>query len=110
MFAPVEGETFDVIVSNPPYIPDADIAELEEKVREFEPLLALKGGEDGLDYYRRIAERIRRYIARGGLCILECGEGQAQEIVRIFSETARCDFAMIVRDDADVERIVKIGF
>ena len=79
-------------------------------MRDFEPRIALDGGEDGLDYYRRIAERIRRYIARGGLCILECGEGQAQEIVRIFSETARCDFAMIVRDDADVERIVKIGF
>ena len=101
---------FDLILCNPPYVKSGEIASLDKEVRDFEPRIALDGGEDGLDYYRRIAERIRRYIARGGLCILECGEGQAQEIVRIFSETARCDFAMIVRDDADVERIVKIGF
>ena len=79
-------------------------------MRDFEPRIALDGGEDGLDFYRRIAERIRRYIVRGGMCIMECGEGQAQEIIRIFRETARCDFAMVVRDDAGVERIVKIGF
>ena len=109
LFDGVRGR-FDLILCNPPYVKSGEIASLDKEVRDFEPRIALDGGEDGLDFYRRIAERIRRYIARGGLCILECGEGQAQEIVRIFSETARCDFAMIVRDDADVERIVKIGF
>ena len=109
LFDGIRGK-FDLITANPPYIKSGEIVSLDQEVRDFEPRIALDGGEDGLDFYRRIAERIRRYIVRGGMCIMECGEGQAQEIIRIFSETARCDFAMVVRDDAGVERIVKIGF
>ena len=109
LFDGIRGK-FDLITANPPYIKSGEIALLDQEVRDFEPRIALDGGEDGLDFYRRIAERIRRYIVRGGMCIMECGEGQAQEIIRIFRETARCDFAMVVRDDAGVERIVKIGF
>ena len=109
LFDGIRGK-FDLITANPPYIKSSEIASLDQEVRDFEPRIALDGGEDGLDFYRRIAERIRRYIVRGGMCIMECGEGQAQEIIRIFRETARCDFAMVVRDDAGVERIVKIGF
>lgn len=109
LFDGIRGK-FDLITANPPYIKSGEIASLDQEVRDFEPCIALDGGEDGLDFYRRIAERIRRYIVRGGMCIMECGEGQAQEIIRIFRETARCDFAMVVRDDAGVERIVKIGF
>ena len=109
LFEGIRGK-FDLITANPPYIKSGEIVSLDQEVRDFEPRIALDGGEDGLDFYRRIAERIRRYIVRGGMCIMECGEGQAQEIIRIFRETARCDFAMVVRDDAGVERIVKIGF
>ena len=109
LFDGIRGK-FDLITANPPYIKSGEIASLDQEVRDFEPRIALDGGEDGLDFYRRIAERIRRYIVRGGMCIMECGEGQAQEIIRIFRETARCDFAMVLRDDAGVERIVKIGF
>ena len=109
LFDGIRGK-FDLITANPPYIKSGEIASLDQEVRDFEPRIALDGGEDGLVFYRRIAERIRRYIVRGGMCIMECGEGQAQEIIRIFRETARCDFAMVVRDDAGVERIVKIGF
>ena len=101
---------YNLITANPPYVRSAEIATLSRDVRDFEPHLALDGGVDGLDYYRRIAEKINRYIVRGGMCILECGEGQAQEIIRIFRTVARCDFAMVVRDLAGVERIVKIGF
>ena len=109
LFDGIRGK-FDLITANPPYIKSGEIVSLDQEVRDFEPRIALDGGEDGLVFYRRIAERIRRYIVRGGMCIMECGEGQAQEIIRIFRETARCDFAMVVRDDAGVERIVKIGF
>lgn len=109
LFAGVRGR-FNLITANPPYIRSAEIALLSKDVRDFEPHLALDGGVDGLDFYRRIAEKINRYIVRGGMCILECGEGQAQEIIRIFRTVARCDFAMVVRDLAGVERVVKIGF
>ena len=109
LFQGVRGR-YNLITVNPPYIRSAEIAALSRDVRDFEPHLALDGGVDGLDFYRRIAEKINRYIVRGGMCILECGEGQSQEIIRIFRTVARCDFAMVVRDLAGVERIVKIGF
>ena len=109
LFEGVRGR-FNLITANPPYVRSAEISSLPKDVREFEPSIALDGGVDGLDYYRRIAAKINRYIVRGGMCILECGEGQAQEIIRIFRTVARCDFAMVVRDLAGVERIVKIGF
>ena len=101
---------FNLITANPPYVQSAEIASLPKDVRDFEPHDALDGGVDGLVFYRRSAEKIGRYIVRGGMCILECGEGQAQEIIRIFRTVARCDFAMVVRDWNGVERVVKIGF
>ena len=101
---------FNLITANPPYIPRKELKTLQREVREFEPVLALDGGVDGLDFYRRIAEKISRYIARRGLLIMECGEDQANEIVKIFRGATRCEYAMIVKDMAGVERFVKIGF
>lgn len=109
LFESVRGR-FNLITANPPYVRSGEMATLPKDVREFEPKLALDGGVDGLDFYRRIAEKINRYVARGGMCILEVGEGQAQEVIRIFREKSRCDFAMVVKDLAGVERVVKIGF
>ncbi len=109
LFAGIHGK-FDLITANPPYVKREEIATLQKEVRCFEPVLALDGGEDGMDFYRRIAEKASRYVARGGLLILECGEGQAREIVKLFQSKTRCDYAMIVKDLAGVERFVKIGF
>ena len=101
---------FNLITANPPYIMRKELKTLQREVREFEPVIALDGGLDGLDFYRRIAEKIPRYIARRGLLIMECGEDQANEIVKIFRGATRCEYAMIVKDLAGVERFVKIGF
>ena len=96
---------FNLITANPPYVPSGEIEGLQREVRDHEPRLALDGGTDGLDYYRRIAEKLPRYLVRGGMIILECGENQAQEILKIFS---KCDYAMVVKDLEGKERIVKI--
>ncbi len=109
LFERVHGR-FNVITANPPYVPTGEIATLASDVRDFEPRIALDGGEDGLDFYRRIAAKVSRYMARGGMLIMECGENQAQQIIKIFRTTTRCDFAMVVKDLAGVERVVKIGF
>ena len=109
LFENVRGR-FNLITANPPYIPSDEIETLSTEVKDYEPRIALDGGKDGLDFYRRIAEKIGRYIVHGGICILEVGENQAQEVIRIFREKARCDFAMVVKDFAGIERIVKIGF
>ena len=77
---------FNVIVCNPPYIKTAEIAELDREVKDFEPRIALDGGEDGLDFYRRLAREINRYVARGGMLILEVGEDQAAEVLRLFEK------------------------
>ncbi len=101
---------YNLITANPPYVATKEIEELPKDVKDFEPRIALDGGADGLDFYRRIAEKIGRYVVRGGMLILECGEGQAQEIIKIFQAETRCDFAMVVKDLAGVERVVKLGF
>ena len=109
LFENIHGR-FNLITANPPYVKSSEIATLPQDVREFEPHIALDGGVDGLDFYRRIAEKINRYLVRGGMCILEVGEDQAQEVIKIFQSLSRCDFAMVVKDFSGVERVVKIGF
>lgn len=71
---------FDAIVSNPPYIPDQDIAGLEPEVARFEPRLALAGGADGLDCYRALAPDLARLLAPGGVAALEVGQGQDEPV------------------------------
>ena len=74
---------FDAIVSNPPYIPDGDIAELDVSVRDYEPHLALRGGEDGLDFYRAICAQWRTALRADGRLLFEVGIGQADDVLRI---------------------------
>lgn len=82
-FDPVDGR-FDLILSNPPYIPARDIASLPPDVRNFDPLLALVGGDDGLDPYRIIAANAARHLAAEGHVAVEIGAGQAADIEGIF--------------------------
>ena len=98
-------ERYNIIVCNPPYIPSATIETLQREVKDFEPRKALDGGEDGLDFYRIIAENVNKNLARGGTLIMEVGEAQAQEVVKLFKY---CDYAMIIKDSYDVDRFVKI--
>jgi release factor-specific protein-(glutamine-N5) methyltransferase len=98
-------ERYNIIVCNPPYIPSRTIATLQREVRDFEPRMALDGGEDGLDFYRTIAENVNKNLARGGTLIMEVGETQAQDVLAMFKY---CDYSMIIKDDYGVDRFVKI--
>lgn len=80
-----EGERFDLIVSNPPYIPAADIAGLAPEVRDHDPHLALDGGPDGLDFYRRLAGELPGRLCPDGAVLLEFGDGQAAALGSILS-------------------------
>ena len=93
-----------MIVCNPPYIKSGDIDALQSEVKDFEPLSALDGGEDGLDFYRRLAKDVPKKLVRGGTLLMECGQGQAQEIVKLFK---KFDYTIISRDYSDVERFVR---
>jgi release factor glutamine methyltransferase len=77
------GEKFELITANPPYIPDAEIAELEAGVRDFEPQSALAGGASGLDFYQRICQEARQFLVPGGVLAFEVGAGQAPDVERL---------------------------
>lgn len=92
---------FDLICINPPYIPTADLASLQKEVQQ-EPMLALDGGEDGLDFYRRIAEEYSAYLNEKGMLLLEVGIGQAQDVIKLFKN------AFAVNDLCGIERVVVV--
>lgn len=94
----------DVLVSNPPYIPTGDIAELEKNVVHYEPHLALDGGDDGLDFYRAITQNAPCSLKSGGILAFEVGMGQADDVEKIMKPI----FENITRekDLAGIERVV----
>lgn len=99
----VIGQKFSMIISNPPYIPTADIAGLDEEVRAYDPKMALDGGTDGYEHYRRLAEIVPPLLEDGGYVLLEAGIGQADTIAKIFEsrnltlEGKICDLSGIER-------------
>lgn len=78
--------SYDIICANPPYVPTAEIEELEPEVRDHDPLLALDGGADGLDFYRRLAKDAPAHLNEGGKILLEIGCEQGADVIRIFAE------------------------
>ena len=106
LFSRIRGR-FDVIVTNPPYIPTADIETLQDEVKDHEPRLALDGGADGLDFYRRILDEVPKYLNAGGVVIMEVGIGEATEIVKMLKGDV---YAMIIKDFNDIDRYVKLVY
>jgi release factor glutamine methyltransferase len=102
---PPASELFDVICANPPYIPSGELSSLPPDVVSYEPLQALDGGRDGLEYYRILAERAAPYMADGGFLCAEAGIGQAGAVMGVFAaKNWRCPCA--IKDLAGVERVV----
>ena len=96
---------FDLIVSNPPYIRTEVIKTLEPEVKSAEPYMALDGGKDGLDFYRRIAREAPAYLKRGGWLLLEIGFDQGQEVPDLLSGRGFTD-VRVIKDYADNARVV----
>ena len=95
---------FDIIVSNPPYIATKEIQLLDVEVKNYDPHLSLDGGDDGLDFYRIIAENAPTFLKNGGMLVLEIGEGQANAVKKLLS----ADFKNIniIKDYNNIQRIV----
>ena len=96
---------FDCIVCNPPYIPTQDIETLDVSVRDYEPHMALDGGEDGLDFYRAISENWREALHPGARLYFEVGIGQADSVLRIMRRQGFGELE-IVPDTAGIPRVV----
>ncbi|RII29782.1 MAG: peptide chain release factor N(5)-glutamine methyltransferase [Geobacter sp.] len=105
MLGPVGGRRFDLIVSNPPYIPTADIGGLQPEVRDFEPRGALDGGPDGLDAYRMLVPVVPDYLNPGGWLLVEIGIGQAGSVMELFKANGFTEL-FTARDPAGIERVV----
>lgn len=103
LFTNIAGQKFDLIISNPPYIAAAEIETLADEVRLFEPRLALDGGVDGLDFYRRIAREGAGFLKSDGLVVVEVGYNQWQDVVKIFAQNGFV-LKLVQLDLAGVER------
>lgn len=97
---------FDIIVSNPPYIPSKDISSLDRDVREFDPHMALDGGEDGLDPYRIIFKEIHQYLKPNGFFALEFGINQTEKIKELAQANENLHEFHIVKDLSNIERVI----
>ena len=105
LFAAVRHERFDLIASNPPYIPRGELAGLQKEV-QYEPRLALDGGVDGLDFYRRIAQEAGDHLNPGGSLWLEVGAGEAPAVLDLLKSRLACAEAGTVKDLNGIERVV----
>jgi len=103
----IRGTKFHVIVSNPPYIRREIIPTLQREIAEHEPMIALDGGEDGLDFYRRIVAESSDFLKPEGLLFLEIGHDQGEAVCALARETERFEDVMIVRDLVGHDRVVK---
>jgi len=106
LFEPFPGRMFDLIVSNPPYIPSADLETLQPEVRDHEPRQALDGGADGLDFYRRIIPEAPYHLVSGGWLLLEIGMGQAADVRGLFEAAGRFTEIFFARDAGGIERVI----
>jgi len=104
LFSPLKGRIFNAIVSNPPYIPTKNLKTLQSEVKK-EPQLALDGGKDGLNFYRRIISDAPKFLLNGGLLAVEIGINQANSVKKLFEQENFADI-QIFKDLAGIERVV----
>lgn len=105
LFNNIKPNTFDLIVSNPPYVYTSEFQLLQPEVK-YEPRVALDGGRDGLDFYRRIIAESPAYLKPGGLLIMEMGYQQTGEIEKIFQKSDRFKIIDIIKDYNNIDRII----
>jgi release factor glutamine methyltransferase len=99
-------QEFDLIISNPPYIEKGEIENLSPEVKIYEPIIALDGGEDGLDFYRRIAFSAAKFLKDNGRIILEIGYGQKERVIEIFNKK-NLIFINSKSDLSGIERVLE---
>ena len=108
LFDPVrKGDAFDLIVTNPPYIPRGQFPSLMPEVRDYEPKVALDGGKDGLDFFRRVLPAVDKYLQPGGWFLAEMGAGQDRQVLKIAEENPHLDSFAFAKDLSGINRVFK---
>ena len=103
-----EKDLFDLILSNPPYIVRSEMKHLAREVKDYEPGIALDGGEDGLDFYRRIVSQSPAFLRKRGWLLLEIGQNQEREVTRALVEGGSFSDPELLQDLAGIKRVVKV--
>jgi release factor glutamine methyltransferase len=98
-------QTYDIICANPPYIPAREIEALDRQIKAYEPLLALDGGEDGLDFYKQLAKNGPQYLKSGGILALEIGYNQREAVVALLNKN-KFKHITTIKDLAGLDRVV----
>jgi release factor glutamine methyltransferase len=102
------GAKYHVVASNPPYIPEGVLSTLPPEISEYEPAIALCGGADGLDAYRRILEKAHLYMRKRGALFLEIGFDQAEDVTGLIKETGRYETPEVYKDLSGNDRVIKV--
>ncbi len=97
--------SYELIISNPPYVPTAEIEELQAELK-YEPRIALNGGKDGLDFHRRLAKEAHMYLKDGGFLIIEMGYNQKEDIKNIFQKSGNFEIIELIKDYNNIDRAV----
>ena len=106
LFEPVKDRKFDMILSNPPYIKTNMIGLLQDEVKDHEPRIALDGGKDGLDFYRRIVEQAPDHLKKDGFLMLEIGHDQGEELKTMIERTGKFRDLIVLKDLGGRDRVV----
>lgn len=105
LFEQINGEKFDIIVSNPPYIKNEEIKSLSKQVQN-EPYIALAGGEDGLDFYRKIIDEAYKYINKNGYLCLEIGYDQKADLIKLIKQNENYEYENCIKDLSNNDRCI----
>jgi len=105
LFGSLSNKKYDIIVSNPPYVEEGQIIKLQPEL-QFEPRIALAGGTDGLDFYRRIILEAGDHLKNNGLLIVEIGFGQVELLKKIFNDSNKFKITEVIKDYNNIDRVV----
>ena len=105
LFEKINGEKFDIIVQNPPYIKNEEIKSLSKQVQN-EPYIALAGGEDGLDFYRKIIDEAYKYINKNGYLCLEIGYDQKEDLIKLIKQNENYEYENCIKDLSNNDRCI----
>lgn len=105
LFEQINGEKFDIIVSNPPYIKNEEIKSLSKQVQN-EPYIALAGGEDGLDFYRKIIDKAYKHINKNGYLCLEIGYDQKEDLIKLIKQNENYEYENCIKDLSNNDRCI----